>query len=236
MKQRKWKVFLYILGILLAIPAAYIMLGSPSLTPEMAMRRAERAHLVGPAKILGTEDIQCLENGKLIIGQTSKGYVLYPYTANAYEDQILYYQEKTGDITVAAVSTYLGSYLTDTAFPIVVFDDCAEAVRAEMDLLCSFYPNEKFFEKEYFLESQRHNDGYFLFSLPFNCNLWMAQGEETTVNPDASKENTLLMLISETLSGGEQFYGVTAAITVRLYDRENMLILEKTMEISSYEK
>ena len=231
MRKRKFKILLYVTGILLSFPVMYILIGCPAVTAEMGFRRAERAHLVGPSLILGTEEIHTTKDGWLMIARSEDGFTLYPYTLDSNGSENLYYFRKTDDITVASVYDDYVTGIEDPSLPIIVFDDYSEAVRAELELSYSIYYNNMYYENSYYLQSDRTTRGYFVFSLPFASNMRIVSGDVFIRNVDADKENSLIYAISGMLSGEFPHDGVP--ITVRLYNQNDNLIAEKNLLVGS---
>lgn len=227
---RKYRLPILWLGLAALLLALYTFAGSPTLTVEQKFRRAEKAHLVGPAEILGSieleSDIPSYQN--MLIADDGDGIIFFCYNYAAdlenFDQTELIYREKTGDITVLSAPFPNDSreHTTIAALPVFVFDNHPEAVRAELDITLQANYSGDYFEKDYFLKAKRNNQGYFQFTLG-------------TANPQRLGPEgyaiQLLTLISG--YGGRTISNSTIPATVRLYDAQDQLICEKCVEITS---
>lgn len=165
--KKSWfsRTILYALGLVLLVPLAYLALGCPPLTPEMAFRQAERANLLGPSTILGTESkwLDLSEERRyMVLAETDQSCMLYTYTDRTTPDNYwLYHQEKTGDATVLGVQYIQGTDDPDRPpLPIVFFDDFPEAQSAHLEWT---EKSMHFISRPIFRTAQRTQPGYFLF-------------------------------------------------------------------------
>lgn len=249
MKLKKWsdpslrpfRAFLCILGILVLAVTCYIATGCPSLNFEQEFRRAEKANLVGPSRIVDTVDDEYHEFDKLIVGETEHGVcffggsiiTVYRGSGNG-KDEMVYtfsYREKTGDITVLAAPNRSGMMWDQfgISLPVYVFDRYPKAVRAELELTVTgsktMVVNDEtvttYFSERFRGKAERTGEGFFRFLL------------------DSWDERSAyaLELLSD-LSGNEMFFTskyIDAVVpgTVRLYDENGSLILEQEFEICS---
>lgn len=127
----------------------YISIGCPTLTFRQDFRRAEKANLVGPSKIvdqLNANDYH--EYDDLIVGETEYGICFlgrteYEVAGTANKQEYRYqfnYREKTGDITVAAAPNFWGfSWVNhhkdwSLSLPVYIFTEYADAVSAKLTL------------------------------------------------------------------------------------------------------
>lgn len=229
------------LAIVLAI-AYYIALGCPTMSMKQEFRRAERAHLVGPSKIVDTMNGEYREFDRMFVGETEHGisffgryYNNYPYGDLLAEKQYYFtYVEKTGDLTIAAAPNVWGVFWSTNGYnvsvPVYLFDEYHQAVRAELSVRVigahSYYSDgEKIvegFDRTFHAKATRNEDGFFRFYF------------------EAKDEEGLNALHFFSNLTGSTTYGITeemarAALpaTVRLYDAEDNLILEKTLTIRS---
>lgn len=213
------------LAIVLAI-AYYIALGCPTLSFKQEFRRAEKVHLVGPSNIVDTIVVDYREFDKMIVGETEEGicffgryYHCYPYD-EAFAEKLYYfsYVEKTGDITIAAAPNVWGLIWNDSAqsVPVYLFVGAPEAVRAEITLHKATNFNQSFHA-----EATRLDSGVFRF--------WL----------EAEGEGLSALFTLSCITGGTP-YGLTYDIlfttipaTVKLYDADGALILEKELVIQA---
>lgn len=232
--SHKQKAALYLLATALLIPLLYCVFGFPSLTAQMAFRRAEQAAMVGPSTIIATEEYsEFYETHKdhpgnaiehLIISKTGNGYILFPYTPSHLWDWYasLYYREKMGDITlmshgIAGKSLANSHYLLS----IYAFADHPQAIRAELELTHQAVVNGTKYRDTFRAEATREAEGYFRFEL---------------YSPFADTERELLKSINGTLGNdGNSGSGHPVTAVIRLYDKSDALIIEKEMEIYPYD-
>lgn len=227
---RKLQVLFNLLLIALLLFALYVFLGCPCFTPEQAYRRLEKANSVGPAQILGYEDADGPYTTKMVVAETEDGVILsqiYPQSDITYAATSFFYVEKRGDITVTPTPQDL-HWRTDEdelCLTMLVFDEYPQAVRAELDFFVFWYagvdkPNA--FEETYKLEAERKNDGYFRFDLPFAYNKY-----EVDPQAEAIFQLSMVFYYPTDWTPPKDSYPAT----VRLYDAEGKLIVEKTMQL-----
>ena len=140
---RKWRVVINILLCALLVVSLYVMLGGPRFSVEGDFRAMERAHLVGPGRILGIEKVDFSYYDHLLIAEDEEGVILYAYDSQVwYRNEQLSYRAKTGDIMVLTGPAVVGSLNRhwDFELPIVVFGALAEAARARVEIAM---PGEK---------------------------------------------------------------------------------------------
>ena len=224
-----------ILVILLAV-AYYIALGCPT-TFRQEFRRAEKAHLVGPSKI-----VDSLNKGhydeftRLLVGETEEGIVFFGkyFTTSGktgWRDKYayrFYYLPKTGDISFAAAPNIFGQFWVyqNQVLPVYVFTE-QEAVRAVIKVkVDSMYKPLSFNQQTPILlfatmeaESIRSDDGPFCFMLQASreaeaqaLGLLSTVSTDTTWLPDHQKD-------------------AEVDVTVLLYDSNDQLITEETLTI-----
>lgn len=226
---RKIRLPILILSIAALVLMLYTFAGSPTFSTEQEYRRAEKAHMVGPAVILGETELEMSSNyANMLIADDGDGIIFFchDYTADLgnFDRSELIYREKTGDITVlsAPFSNDSREKTTLARLPVFVFDDYPDAVRAELDITLSTVYNGETFTKDYFLTSKRENPGYFQFHLTSNDPSGLgAEGYAIQV----------LTLISG--YGGRSLTGTSIPVTVRLYDANDQLICDRSTEITS---
>lgn len=232
MKKRNWKRRTFIVGALSAILSIlmYLALGSPVFTAEQAFRREEARQMLGPATILGTESIDCVHYGylynTLVVAKTDHGSILYCTRLNHAEE--LYYRENSSDLTVMALPNGGMSwyYEEPRQLNVILFDDYPNAVRAELEMLVkssdSPMPGIQY---HYKLTAQRQNAGYFRF-------IHTIYGSDYIDN-----DNMAMKILTDITSRADvdEFYYWERSIpaTIRLYDQDGNLIVEKTLELRS---
>lgn len=208
----------------------YIFHGSPDMTVEQAYRRAEARNLVGPGEILGVLDVQ-ISGGytQLLLAETDEGVIQYcfrqenlgfvfgPHTVSSYEGDLIY-REKQGPVSIMAATGQYSFSREELSLPIILFDDCPKAVRAEVELRLTGEYNSSEYDYFYCLSSQRKSGGFFVFDL------------ETTGGGE--REAWAISQVSELYSvhGGS---GTAVPATVRLYDQNEEVIYDGEVLLQS---
>ncbi|MGN1004182.1 MAG: hypothetical protein ACI4O5_05030 [Oscillospiraceae bacterium] len=201
----------------------YVFCGCPDMTAEQAYRRAEERNLVGPGEILGILDVN-ISGGydRLLLAETDAGVVQFCYryenlgflkghSFSSYEGNLIY-REKEGVVTLmAATGEMYHSGPGEKTLPLILFDDCPKAVRAELDLRLTGTYNSSDYDYTYHLDAQRTAGGYFAFDL--------------ISNSKTEKENFAISQVSGLYaqSGGA---GEKIPAAVRLYSQFDELIYE----------
>lgn len=229
----------WVLVIVLAA-AYYIALGCPSLTLRQEMRRAERAHMVGPSKIVDRLDHgQYDEFSRLLVGETEEGIVFFgkyftntsqtgPFDDYAYR---FHYLPKTGDISFFAAPNIYGHawVYQNQVLPVYVFTEQEDAVRAEIKVkVDSMYkPNSFNFQTEILLfatmqaESIRSDDGPFRFILVASRE---AEAQALSILSYVSTDKTWLP---------DHQKDAEVEVTVLLYDSNDTLIREEKLILNA---
>ena len=227
---RKLQVLFNLLLIATFLFMFYVFLGCPCFTPEQAYRRLEKANSVGPAQILGYENADGTYTTQIVVAETENGVIMsqiYPQSDITYAATSFFYVEKRGDITVTPTPRDL-HWRTDEdelCLTMLVFDDYPQAVRAELDFFIFWYggadrPNQ--YEETVHLESKRDNSGYFRFDMPYTY-------DKYEVNPRAEAISQLSMVFYYPQDWTPPADAYPA--TVRLYDEDGKLIIEKSMQL-----
>lgn len=223
---RPLRVLIQAIGIIDCLLAVYTYVGAPVFSTEALFRRYEKSHMVGPSVILGDTP---LETGfdsyqRMLIAEQEDGILFFCYDHVEKEDPALIYRKKTGDITIigAPYPTKARTRMIKSQYPVFVFDDYPDAVRAELEItLTSQYFGESF-EKTYTMESRRQNDGYFQFILG-------------TTNRNGLGVEGYAIQTFALISGyeGKYYRDWTVPATVRLYNNTGKLICARSVDIAS---
>lgn len=226
--------------VILLATTYYIALGCPTLTLKQEFRRAERAHMVGPSKIVDTlHEGQYDEFSKLFVGETEYGicffgryYSQHPYN-NPFAEKLhmLSYVEKTGDITVAPAPNIYGGFwnLKGATLPVYVFTSKENAARAEIEITVQGemsnpdpnYSYNVFYNETIKAESTRKISGAFRF---------MLKGSTNTESHALAQFSTIY---SNSLSVPLVETNFPIPVIVRLYDSNNKLIAEEQFTMGS---
>ena len=211
----------------------YIFAGCPDMTAEQGYQRALRRRLLGPGEVVGILNVDV--NGgynRLLLGETEEGVTLYCYryenlgflkghTFSSWEGTLVY-REKGENVTVmAAPGVDCDTYQEEIHVPVILFDECPRAVRAELDvcLTGTYYEDYEF---AYSLEAAREAGGYFAFDLSVQGNKQQAYWTEGFAVAQLSR------LYWDTGGRANEY-----PIVVRLYDRNDALIYEETLFLRS---
>ncbi len=244
MKVKQWieriprpvrAIFYTVLALVLAI-SYYIALGCPALGIRHEFRRAEKAHMVGPSKIVDTlSNDDYYEYDKLLVGETDHGICFFGrhYSSRPYDDPFaekLYdfsYVEKTGDITLCAPPIVWGTTWDAFEFkrglPVYVFTEHSQAVRAEVEVT---------------VVGSTGKNGVGKFTVPFQAEAERAKEGFFRFTFEADRKNSLKALYYLSIVGSgdrsdmqtnDRLERITAV--VRLYDASGQLIAEETLNI-----
>lgn len=220
--SRKAKTLIY--ASIVALTLATIIQGSLPITPWSAFRLAEKAHLIRPSKILGTESVDSAKQDAVIIAETEEGCLTYAYNHFAFNNVgDLVYKQKAGDLTFMSIT--LGSQQRNKAkdyLSIILFDDYPQAVRATLVVSPSMESNGELVQMTYTATAKRKADGYFLFQVD-----WAVSG-----GVDAYFDSFYLSeLVRSSLNAPPRLSSVRAPATLCLYDKHGQLILERDLDI-----
>ena len=216
---RKWRVAINIVLCALLAVALYTMLGGPRFSVQGDYRAMERAHLVGPGRILGIETVDFSYYDHLLIAEDEEGVILYAYDSQVwYRSEQMSYRTKTGDVMVLAGPVLTGSLDRhwDFELPVVVFGAPAEAVRARVEIAM---PGR---EDSYVVECLQNNEGYLFGTISY-------EGHE-----NGQEEVDLLQQLAD-ISSSQSASGDMTVIPIRvwLYDESDMLLAEENIELYS---
>lgn len=219
------KVAVYLPVIALLIYLLYFFAGCPPFSPVHRYYRAARDHLVGPGKVLAHLELEKMDYTDLILAEDEENVILYITHEHDFEPAELACREKTGDLTVLAAPSYRGgswSVALEQHLPVFLFDEYPEAVRAEMELTLSTHYSGEDFSKTYSLESAREYEGFFQFDIFAH-------------NAEGLKAEGYALYSFSNLSANalNPHMGTAVPVTVRLYDSNNRLILERQLEVRS---
>ena len=228
--------------IVLLCFAFYYLTDAPVLTMEQAFRRTEKANFVGPSKILVNEAVEAFDFNHMIVAETEMGVITYvrdDSQKSVWDD--FYYFPKTGAITVVAAPTRgLPLWMIDfnAKVPIFVVDEYPAAVRAELELYITgsfpYYDDNgedctQPLNQRFSAEAWRYSEkSCFRFSL-----------DTTGIKNEVQRREKGCAL--EALSYAFSDYwskakNATITATVRLYDKDENLIIEQKQILTPYVK
>lgn len=211
----------------------YIFAGCPDMTAEQGYQRALRRRLLGPGEVVGVLNVDV--NGgydRLLLGETEEGVTLYCYrhenlgflkgrTFSSWEGTLVYREKGETVTAMAAPGVDCTTYQEEIHVPVILFDKCPKAVRAELDVCLTGTYNSQNYEFAYSLESKRKAGGYFAFDLA-------AQGNKQAYWTEGFAIEQLSRLYWDTGGRANEYPAV-----VRLYDRNDALIYKETLFLRS---
>ena len=246
---RKCRVFINLSATLLLVFAFYILAGSPAMNPVEHFRRLEKAYLVGPSKILEIVDLPANEYDHMIVADDGDAVILFGYNDVNYrwDWNTFVYREKRNGITALPIPAHhYGIEEQVIELPIFLFHNYPNAVRAELEftlgesleipetvMLPDGSVTQRYFEKSYTLESQREIDGYFRFHLHAEIEGKYVGPQDLEVWKATSGEGTALRMFARMAFENGMYLHEYVPMTVRLYDRNNGLIVEDTFNFRS---
>ncbi len=228
--SRKAKTLIYTSIVLLALTA--VIAGNFPITPWNAFRLAEKAHLVGPAKIIGTESVVSEGQDGVIIAKSEQFCMTYAYKHFDFHDSdYLVCKKKTGDLTFLSISSQNGHKDWDDEYcSIILIDEYPQAVRAVLSLqpYIEFSKNGTVtsrYEKSYTVTATRKAEDYFFFRLD-----WEAQ--RGTDIDTWSKDDSLIYSLRQELNSNRTGIDPIPG-KIQLYDKDNNLILEREIDLKN---
>ena len=235
--SRKAKTVIYALIALLALAA--IIQGNLPITPWNAFRLTEKADLVGPSTILGTESVNSVGQDAVIIAKTDEFCITYAYQHFSFreqdkdKDQILC-KKKTGDLTFLSIlsrSSYYGE--ENKELPIILFDDYPQAASATLVVSPRIVIDKKLYQKTYTVTTDRKADGYFLFRIN-----WQEQLDTDSFTDEQSAivslthQYHLVDAMRNDINSSRYPPACRTPATVCLYDKYGQLILERELDLA----
>ena len=212
----------------------YVLKGAPPLSAEHGFRRAERENVVGPSRILGTEQIQSVYSDTLIVGETDYGVVLYTHSSREVDsvDHLSYYPRQ-GAVMVCAIPAHLSSLTPQGGDPltVIVFDGHPEAVRAEVELQL-FWEHAQTgqqYRYDYLLTGARTNPGY----ISVSCKLNWHNDSGFESHPE---DNAIFQFCAHAWSEDYRAPEGEFPATVRLYDENDRLIHSETVYVFPFKE
>lgn len=219
---RRAKVMGYVLASLLMGFLIYIFIGAPTWNWEHRYRRIEKAHFVGPAEILGYEEVCGMLYDEVVLAKTQDAVIVSSISLYETGNDVLLYLTKTGKVTVtAALQDPKRSQKSEKSLTVFVVDDYPEAAYVELDLHLG---NAKVYTQSgyrpsFYLSAERQTNGYFRVDIPLEQ--WS----------EYSQEQLSLMLFNA-YSMERERYDIPARLyeaDVRFYDGSGQLIAEESL-------
>ena len=212
-------ILIWLLVTVLSLLVIYDIVGNPALTPEMAMRRSEKYHMVGPSKVIW-EGVSCdWWYDRLLLGETDYGYCLYQYDSESfgYAQNCLRYVEKG---TRACFLGRDGGFNWDiNVLPIFAITENPRAVRARLTLE-TVSDDHSIYEGIYTVEAELCGGVLYQFALDMT-------------DMDQTVRNFWEDRLCDDMWG---YYGIFGKTTLELYDREGNLLETIVTEYPANEK
>ena len=219
--SKKMRILRNILLIVLLLSMAQFFSGLPYPLMEFQYRLDERAYMVGPGEILGVEEIDFSWCDRIIVSETEEGAILWIYGPDYDRSALAYHKRGTGSLLMAPPG-YLG-YIMMTGelyLPLVLFDDCTKATRAEIQFTISDTINGEPFEKTYHLTAERRVQGYFLFQID-DASMGVTWAEQLA-----------LERFAEYASNQDQSLDYSIPIHICYYDSLNNLVAREEIAVT----
>lgn len=193
--NRKQKLALYLVILLISL----FLIGSitqwPSPTLETAIRRKEKQQLIGPSEIIGHISYGYDSEDHLYLGKTEHGWITYEYIGDlGWDSAELRYFPKEEHVTMICPDFLLRTQ-NSSRLPIFAFTDKSKAVSAEMTISVSGTEASGFYR----LHGEKQEGGYFLFSLP---------GEEL--------DTECFWLLQQSITNSYQEYILTGTVDIHI--------------------
>ena len=226
--SRKLQVVVNLLLISALLYGLYVFLGCPSFSLEQEYRRMEKANHVGPATILGVEAVNGWGTPQIVLADDGKSVILASITRpndRFYQANNMFYFQKTGDITIAAAPQDLHfSYgEKENGLTLIIFDEYPQAVRAQLDFeLYWSRGSDPDYHKQYTLYANREAEGYFRLDLQFTYDKFREDPQYEAI----LQWNSLWNYPTDWTPPADAY-----PATVRLYDANDKIIVEKKMQL-----
>lgn len=219
--SKKKRILCNLLLILTALWLTDFLTGNFLKIPELHFRREERGNLLGPSKILGTEEIDHGPFQKMTVADDGDGVILWLWGEDLDRTQLVYREKYTDPLLLAAPGILSYGFEYEIHVPFVLFDSVQRAARAEIEFTVEIGYNGKDYVDSYILESQRTAQGYFLFTLDL-------EGSAATGLGGRGEAVGRLVNVS---ANGESYPRYRYPVQVRFYDILGNLIGEETIEV-----
>lgn len=198
----------------------YVILGCPPLTARMAFRRAERANMTGPGKILAQFPHTEYDGLDIIIAETDHSYLLFLDNSRSLNYDRFYNPTKGGESVYFTFRTYpkkdsVSLYAIPNSYRptnLILFHEEADAVRAEMELELEYVYDGGTHRMPVKAEAHRKYDGFFVFSIAAD-------------QPTEQWYRAMSVLQAHC----SQYGSGKPTVTIRLYDKHDNLLRTETI-------
>ena len=241
---RSLKAILCAVCVVVLAIAYYIALGCPT-TFRQEFRRAEKANLVGPSKIVDRVSAEeYSEFQTMLVGETDHGILFFgrygeSRSGSKHSGQWGYqfsYQEKTGDISFAVppiVYRIAGIY----DLPVYVFTEHKEAVRASISItvegIRTYSQNnqtvETPFHEVFQAEAERDKKGFFCFWL--SAQFSYSEDDPFDLDNDTAYALSCLSDVRNKTPYDSTKLTMVIPITVTLYDADGNVLVTRELTL-----
>ena len=200
-------ILIWLLISVISLWVIYDTVGSPALTPEMALRRRERNAWVGPSKVIWEGEGDSWACDRLILGETDYGYCFFMYKAESYgygSNHFAYVEKGKRecflvDKGVVPVDIHV--------FLVFAITDNPKAVRAQLTLETKCDENP-LYTGTYITQAELSGGVFYQFAV------------------DVSEmDRTVQGFWADRMIGDDRAYrGISGTATLELYDREGNLL------------
>lgn len=222
--SRRGKVIRNLVTVfLLAFFCWWLLLDAPAFSAKQEYHRIARRNLMGDTEILtiiDTGEWPGWDNGDMLA--VAEGDSYYVVCLNSYD---LECWDKQGTVMMAGMPST--AFITPVDYhPFLLLTELP-AVRAEVALTLpsevDFGRNNEFEGATFRGEAEGEN-GVFLFCLPDGI-----QEDQMTYSKQRQLQGHALYIFAEALRGLAQDYGCSATVDVRLWDAQDQLIYDETL-------
>ena len=210
-----------VLLVVLLLLVMNFLTGNLFVWPEYQFRMEEHGNLLGPSKILGTEQINHGSFQNMIVADDGNGVILWLWGEDLDRTQLIYREKYSDPLLMAAPGDWNFGMFDEIHVPMVLFDSEPRAARAEIEFTVAINYNGREYEDSYTLESQRTAQGYFLFTMDMETSSAMGLG-----GPGAAFGRLV-----DVSANREKYPQYCYPIQVRFYDLLGNRIGEQTIEV-----
>lgn len=160
--SRKRKLMLCIILMIVSVLFIASLSNRRSPTLEIAVRRAEKQQLIGPAQIIAVMDFDNSPWDHLVLGQTEQGCITYEYRDDLGWDNgdLNFYPKEPGSTLFCTEYWYRADH--EEWLPILLFPEKQNSAKSTLKLTITIEGETKTYQ----LEGERKDSSYYLFSLP----------------------------------------------------------------------
>ena len=160
-RKRIRNTILYALLLLLSCIGILSAANTPALTPEIALRRMEKAQLIGPCQIIDRLQFGEDRYGHIWLGKSSHGYTVMEYDESFLDKAKVTYIPKKGHATLFCTYGYYPTESYRSFLPIFCFVDHITFPNARLTVTV----DRSGTSHSFILNATKENADYLLFRL-----------------------------------------------------------------------